>query len=75
MIFEKVKFWELWYIWIDKQFRNKWLSSKIKNIIFNWFKEKNCKFVKLSVLNKNPAKKIYMKWWFETILCDMKKLI
>jgi ribosomal protein S18 acetylase RimI-like enzyme len=54
------------YLIVKKDFQNNGISSKLKEGIFNWFKEKKCKFVTLEVNTNNPAKNIYKKWNFKT---------
>jgi len=75
MIFETVKFGMLDHIWITNNFRGQGLASKLKNELFEWFKEKDCKYIKLLVLDSNTAKKIYEKWGFEIVLDSMVKVI
>jgi len=40
-----------------------------------WFKSKNCPYVIVDVVTKNPRKKLYKAFGFETVLEEMRKII
>ena len=73
MVFETVKYGMLNHIWIKDDYRGKGLASKLKDKLFKWFKDNNCKYIRLLVLDINPAKHIYEMWGFEMILDEMVK--
>ncbi len=69
---DTTKFGYLQYLFVLPKYRNKGLSSKLKNKLFDWFKEKGCNFIRLDVASTNPAIKAYEKWGFEV---DSLKMI
>ena len=75
MVFDTVKFGMLNHIWLTKNYRGQGLASKFKEELFQWFKSKDCKYIKLLVLDANPAKQIYEKWGFKIVLDSMVKVI
>jgi len=62
-------------VYIKPDYRGKGVSSKLRDTIYDWFKEKDCKFVELAVLSTNPAHEIYKKWGFTDIRQSMVKKI
>ena len=75
MVFKVVKYGLLSHIWIKHESRGQGLSSKLKDKLFNWFEKNNCEYIKLSVLDINPAKHIYESWGFEMVLDEMVRKI
>ncbi len=75
MLFEPVRHGMLNHIWIKENFRGKGFSSMLKDRLFDWFVDNDCKYVKLLVLDINPAKEIYENWGFELYLDSMIKVI
>ncbi|MEA3515380.1 MAG: GNAT family N-acetyltransferase [Nanoarchaeota archaeon] len=75
MVYDTVKFGMLNHIWITNNYRGRGLASKFKDNLFQWFKDNNCKYIKLLVLDANPTKHIYEKWGFEIVLDSMVKVI
>ena len=74
-VFESVKRGNLKFLWIEPNFRGQGLASKLRDEIFTWFKENGCRYIRTSVLNRNPAKKFYEKWGFSESLTVMIKEI
>ncbi len=73
LVLKKIKFGELSHLWIDRSYREKEMSSLIKDDLFDWFKINHCQYVVVKVLNDNPAKKIYQHWGFENYITEMRK--
>ncbi|MFT4250058.1 MAG: N-acetyltransferase family protein [Candidatus Woesearchaeota archaeon] len=75
VVFKTVRYGFINNMWVHKSYRGEGIASKIKNELFSWFKKNNCGYVELSVLDTNPAKKMYEKWGFEVTLTSMKKVL
>ncbi len=73
LIYEPFIYGEIAQIWVKEEFRKNGISSALRDELFEWFKTNNCKYVKLEVLDNNPALRIYEKWGFEPVLKIMKK--
>ncbi|MCK4730500.1 MAG: GNAT family N-acetyltransferase [Candidatus Aenigmarchaeota archaeon] len=73
LVYEPFTYGEIMHIWVKEEFRKNGISSALKDKLFKWFKTNNCKYVKLYLLDKNPALGIYEKWGFEPVMKIMKK--
>lgn len=65
--------WELCHLYIDEEYRWKWFSTKLRDKLFEWFKENNVDIMEIWVNQDNPSYKIYKKWWFESKYCCVNK--
>lgn len=65
--------WELNHIFIEKEHRWKWLWSKLRDKLFEYFKSNNVRVIEISVNQDNPSYQIYKKWWFESKYCYVTK--
>jgi len=70
MVFKTVKYGMLSHLWVKENYRGKGLATQFKKTLSVWFKKNNCKYIKLSVPDTDPAKRLYKKWGFE-VLSDL----
>lgn len=75
MVFETLTYGMLQHIWIHQDYRRRGLASELKEQLFDWFRQNDCSYVRLRVLDTNPAKQLYAKWGFEIVLDSMVKVL
>jgi len=72
-IFEMEKYGRINTVYIEEKFRDKHISSKLKDEAFKWFKKKNINRVSLNVFPDNKkAITAYKKWGFSNNLIEMR---
>ena len=72
-IFEMEKYGRINTVYVEEKFRDKRISSKLKDEAFKWFKKKNINRVSLNVFPDNEkAITAYKKWGFSTTLIEMR---
>jgi len=52
-------------VFVSKKFRNKGISTKLKDKFINFLKEKNLHLCRIDVNPDNPAQEVYKKWGFK----------
>jgi len=63
-------------LYVKKNFRNKGISSKLRDKALEWFKEKGMKFVAAPLHSDNKfAHSVYKKWGFFDYKIEMRKKI
>ena len=71
-IFKLKRIGHLDELYVNRRYRGKGISSKLKDEFFKWLKKKEIKYVNLDVITLNKkAIKIYKKWGFNDHLIDM----
>ena|SRR3989338_4742197 len=55
--------------------RGKGVSTKLRNEIERWLRQKKCSEIQLDVMESNPAAKIYEKWGYKVFLNKMSKRV
>ncbi len=73
LIFKTVPYGLLEQLWVREDRREKGIASRLKEELFLLFRAQNCRYVKLFVLDRNPAIRIYKRWGFEQVLDSMQK--
>ncbi len=69
---EKRVFWNISHLFVSKEFRWKWISTKLKSRFIEFMKEKDINELRLKVYDNNKkAQEIYKKWWFNTLKIEM----
>ena len=72
-IFKMEKYGRINTVYIEEIFRDKRISSKLKDEAFKWFKKKNISRVSLNVFPDNEkAIAAYKRWGFSTSLIEMR---
>ena len=63
----------LGYLFVLEKFRGQGISTKLKDVGFEWLRRKGIRFVMLTVLEKNRMPQaIYRKWGFAPFVVDMR---
>ncbi len=63
-------------IFVEQDYRGKGTGSALLSKVLDWFKNKNIKYVELSVLAKNEkAKKFYEKHGFKIYSLNLRKVV
>ncbi len=73
LVYEPFTYGEIMNLWVKEEFRKNGISSELRDELFKWFKVNECKYIRLQMLDSNPALGIYEKWGFEPVLKIMKK--
>ena len=72
-IFEMEKYGRINTVYVEEKFRDKRISSKLKDEAYKWFKKKDIHRVSLNVIPENEkALRTYKKWGFSTSLLEMR---
>ncbi len=74
-VFKEIKYGSIENLWVCEKHRRKGLSKEFYKTLLNWFKKNNCKYISIKTLSKNPIKKIYEKWGFESYIEEKRKFI
>lgn len=75
-IFENKKVGFISDLYVKKEFRNRKISSKLRDKSLEWFKDKGLKFVSLAMHPDNKfAHSVYKKWGFFDYKVEMRKKI
>ena len=60
---------------LSSQSRKKEILNLLYKELEKWFKAKKCPYVVVDVVAKNPRKKIYKEFGFDSVLEEMRKII
>ena len=72
---DSIKIGNVEFVFISKKSRGKRISTILFKALVEEFKKKKCNIMRLEVATKNPAKKIYEKWGFESSAIKMMRKI
>lgn len=59
----------------SKQSKNKEILKQLYKELEKWFKAKKCLYVVADVVTKNPRKKLYQEFGFDSVVEEMRKII
>ena len=72
-VFKIEKYGYISDLFVKKEYRKKGISTKLKDMAFDWFREKGMKFVSLGMYPDNiESHEIYKKWGFFDYHVDMR---
>jgi ribosomal protein S18 acetylase RimI-like enzyme len=60
---------------LSKQTKNKEILKQLYAELEKWFKSKKCTYIAVGVVTKNPRKKLYQEFGFDSVVEEMRKII
>lgn len=60
---------------LTSQSKDKETLNKLYSELEKWFKSKNCPYIVVNVVAKNPRKRLYETFGFRTVLEEMRKIV